>query len=110
MHPRTAGIDWTLDELIFDPPTDGVAIAMFERHNRSEQALGLRWVQHGATSTTYFGKDSEWILLPFEFAACVARRIIEKKAAGMNGIRAEGFQKMLKLLLDQEAIVPNICY
>ena len=109
MHPRTAGVDWNLDALIFEASPAGIAIAMFERRGGSERALGFRWVQSGE-ATTYFGKDSDWILLPNDFAVCAARRIIEKKAVGMEGIHEDGYRKMLSMLLDEEEIIPGMCY
>jgi hypothetical protein len=109
MHPQTAGIDWTLDQLIFEAHPSGIALAMFERNSGTEHSLGFRWIQHGS-ATTYFGKNSEWVLLPHDFAVCAARKIIEKKAAGMQGIHEKGFQVMLKYLLDQEEIIPFMGY
>lgn len=109
IHPQTAGVEWTLTELVYEASPAGIAIAMFERNNRTEQAFGFRWIQDGA-ATTYFGKNSEWILLPHDFATCAARRIIEKKAAGMTGIHEKGFQMMVKMLLRDEEIIPGICY
>ena len=108
-HPQTANVDWTLDELIFEASPAGIAIAMFQRNNGAEQAFGIRWI-HTDGGTTYFGKDSEWILLPHEFAVCAAKRLIEKQAAGMGGLRDGGFKKMMKYLLYQEDIIPAICY
>jgi hypothetical protein len=98
-----------LAELVYDASAAGIAVGMFERTEGTEQALGFRWVRNGA-GHTYFGKDSEWVLLPHDFAVCVARRLIEKKAAGMDGIREEGFRRMMIYLLDEEEIVPNIRY
>jgi hypothetical protein len=109
MHPQTAGIDWLLDELIFEAQPAGIAIAMFTRRNGTEQALGFRWIQQGQ-ATTYFGKNSEWILLPHDFAVCAARKIIEKRAAGMPDIYEAGFRKMVKMLTDQEDIIAAIGY
>lgn len=108
-HPKTAGVEWALDEIIFDGSPDGIAIAMFERNKGTEHAFGIRWV-HTGNAINYFGKDSEWILLPHEFAVCAAKRLIEKRAAGMGGIRDDGFKKMMKYLLSQEEIIPAICY
>ncbi len=98
-----------LDEMIFDGSPDGIAIAMFERNKGTEHAFGIRWV-HTGDATNYFGKDSEWILLPHEFAVCAAKRLIEKKAAGMSAIQDRGFQKMMKYLVCEEEVIPGICY
>jgi hypothetical protein len=108
-HPQTAGVNWKLDELVFEASPAGIAVAMFERNSGTEQAFGIRWIHTGG-GTTYFGKDTEWILLPHEFAVCAAKRLIEKQAAGMSGIRSEGFKRMMKYLLDQEEIIPAIGY
>lgn len=109
MHPQTAGVNWTLDELIYEATPAGIALAMFVRHDGTEHALGFRWIQK-PPATTYFGKESEWILLPHDFAVSAARSMIEKRAAGMPDIRDAGFQKMVRMLVDQEAIIPAMGY
>ena len=105
-HPTTAGADWSLDELIFDAEGPGIAIALFSRRNGTETAMGYRWL----TQQTYFGKDSEWILLPHMFSVDAAHRLAAKKAAGMKGIKEAGFQKMIRWMERQEDILPAIGY
>lgn len=103
-HPTTAGVDWTLDELIFDADGPGIAIALFSRRNATEIAMGYRWL----TDQTYFGRESDWILLPHEFSVDAAQRLAAKKAAGMKGIREAGFLKMMRWMKSQDEILPAI--
>ncbi|WP_068142520.1 hypothetical protein [Roseimaritima ulvae] len=105
-HPTTAGTEWQLDAMIFDADGPGIAIALFTRNRGTETAMGFRWL----TDQTYFGKESEWILLPHEFSADAARRLATKKAAGMTGIHSSGFKKMMKWMKRQEDVIPGICY
>jgi hypothetical protein len=105
-HPTIAGKVWKLDEMIFDADGPGIAIALFTRHNGTEISMGYRWL----TAQTYFGKESEWILLPHEFAVDAVRRLAIKKAAGMEGINERGFSKMIEWMKSQEEIIPSISY
>ena len=105
-HPDTAGIEWVLDELVFDAEGPGIAIALFTRNNGTETSMGYRW----CTTKTYFGKESEWILLPHEFSVDAAKRLAIKRAAGMKGIKESGFQKMISWMIRQEDIIDGIGY
>ena len=105
-HPTTAGIDWELDEVIYDAQGPGIAIALFTRNQRTETSIGFRWL----TEETYFGKESEWILLPSEFSRDAARNLAAKKAAGMRGIQRSGFRKMMKWIIEQDDLLPFIEY
>ncbi len=105
-HPSTAGIDWILDEVIYDSKGPGIAIALFTRNNGTETSMGFRWL----TDQTFFGKESEWILMPSEFSRDAARRLAAKKSAGLKGIRQSGFNKMLKWITEQEDLLPFIEY
>jgi hypothetical protein len=105
-HPNTAGIHWTLDELVFDSQGPGIAIALFTRNKGTETAMGYRW----CTNQTYFEKDSEWILLPMEFAVDAAKRLSIKRAAGMKGIQEEGFRKMIAFIMHHEENLEGISY
>ena len=105
-HPSTAGTNWKLDELVFDADGPGIAIAVFTRNKGTETSIGFRWL----TDETYFGRESEWILLPHDFAVDVARRLAVKKAAGMSGISDEGFAKVMDLMKQQEEVIPGIGY
>ena len=105
-HPTTAGTAWQLDEMIFDADGPGIAIALFTRHNGTEISMGYRWL----TTQTYFGKESDWILLPHEFSVDAGRRLAIKKAAGMKGIDERGYAKMIEWMKSQEDIIPAMCY
>lgn len=108
-HPLTAGIDWILEELVFEASPSGIAVAMFCRNGKTERALGFRWLQEG-NATTYFGKNSEWILLPYDFAVPIARGFIVKYVAGMNGINKAGLDLMVRDLIESDDIVPAMGY
>ena len=118
MHPLTAGHDWRLDEIVYDDGRSGIAVALFTRHTGSELALGFRWIYDGDVQvlaglewrTPYFGKSSEWVLLPNDFAVPAAMSLIAKHAAGMRKINEAGMKKMVSWLASQEAIVPAFGY
>ena len=103
-HPTTAGVDWQLLALVYEESGAGIAIALFSRNNETETSLGFRWL----TDKTFFGKETEWILLPSEFSRGVAMKLAAKGAAGMRGLQRKGMRKMLNWLVDQEELLPFI--
>ena len=117
MHPEIAGLNWNLDEIVYDDGEEGIAVALFTR-TKGEQAIGFRWLSNGKVNTIngidwpvpYFGKSSEWILLPHDFAVPIAKVIIEKNAVGISKINKAGFEKMIAKLIEEEEIIASIGY
>ena len=117
MHPQTAGKNWLLDELVYDDGNSGIAVALFTR-TEGELALGFRWISDGKSTkiegkdwpTPYFGKDSEWVLLPHAFAVPIAKVLIEKYVAGNPKINESGFRKMIDKLKNEEELLGGITY
>lgn len=117
-HPQIAGYDWTLDSLVYDDGVEGIAVAMFSRHNGTESALGFRWMFNGKVTysggfewrSPYFGKSSEWVLLPYAFAVPVAKELMVKHSAGMRTLNEEGFKKMVAMLVAEEDVIPGMGY
>lgn len=117
MHPQTSGKDWALNELVYDDGDSGIAVALFTR-TEGELAIGFRWISDGKTTkisgvewpTPYFGRDSEWVLLPHDFAVPIAKVLIEKHAAGMPKINEPGFKKMVEQLKKDEDLRDRMGY
>jgi|GEM_PF-4309404 len=105
-HPKTAGKDWNLEDLIYDAEGSGIAIALFERNNRTERSIGFRWL----TKKTFFGKETEWILLPSVMSDDLIKSLIIKQQAGMQGVNTEALNKALEKLIIEEQILPEIDY
>jgi hypothetical protein len=54
--------------------------------------------------------ETEWFILPYDFAVAVARSLIERRTGGLQGFNDAGFKAMVKWLLDEEAISDALCY
>ena len=58
----------------------------------------------------WMGGETDWFILPFDFAVLIGRALIERKVAGLSGFNQAGFDAMVKWLLDSEAISDAVCY
>lgn len=118
-HPQNAKGGWKLDTVVFDGGSAGIVVALLIRGETTRMAL--RWappferIDKNGKSIKYYPwtkEETEWFLLPLDFSIPIAKMLIERKVT--KGLEEwfdeEGFEKMVKWLVDEESISDSICY
>ena len=81
--------------------------------------FGMRWLDPGdATSKSgtvlelgnIMGGETDWFLLPHSLATAVASRLVEQRAAGLNGFVDEGYNAMVLWLVENGEIYDGMAY
>lgn len=117
VHPSKANGGWEIVQIVYSASFAGIAAALMRHGERF--SLALRWLpdreafdKEGVpvTLTSSMNGETEWFVLPSDFAVAVGRALIERKVAGLDGFNEEGFQAMVAWLVDLEVISSGICY
>lgn len=61
-------------------------------------------------TTNLMGGETSWFLLPHTFGAVVGKKLVEQKIAGLCGFQREGFNRMVKWLVEMEHLDDVMCY
>ena len=108
-NPKIAGDGWELKEIVFNSGLAGILVGMFERD--TFLSMALRWLPDVEAEgpdgkmqeiTTIHGKETDWMILPFDFAKAIGKELIEKKVLGVPKFNEKGFRLMLNWLLENE--------
>lgn len=60
-------------------------------------------------TTNKMGGETAWFLLPFDFGVAVAKSLVEKKIAGLEGLSEDGFARTVAWLVDLEELTNAMC-
>jgi hypothetical protein len=116
-HPSTAKGGWELAEIVYGEKFAGIAVALMRHEKRS--GLALRWLpsreatdKNGETRSigSWMDGETDWFILPFDFAISIGRMLIERKVAGSGGFSDNGFRAMIEWLVDEGGIDSAVCY
>lgn len=110
-----------LKHLIYEDDVIAVGLTAFRYENAKEEILRLviRYlppkIYHSkdgelSKTTNTMGGATDWFVLPFSFAAPIGRKLIEQRAAGLQGFDEVGFASMVRWLVDLEEIDDAMCY
>jgi hypothetical protein len=64
------------------------------------------------TAVPWTGEETDWFPLPFDFSVAIAKMLIERKVTREfdREFNEDGFEKMIKWLVDSEGIANSISY
>ncbi len=124
-HPKSAPGGWKLEYLIYPGGFGEIAVGML-RHDRlvddpkrksgkrkvTHRMMGLRWCPSGKGVETWQVGAQDWFVLPFTFAAAIARSLLQMNATGFDGFDEKGFAKFVAWLTDygQQGVDDALCY
>lgn len=114
---------WKLKHIVFNDGPCGICVALFEDEDGAIR-MGMRWLPNRKTKdkegnevecTSLQGDETDWIIIPSDFAGVIGKELIGKKVAGFpninnEGFNEEGFKFMVDWLLECEVIFDGICY
>jgi hypothetical protein len=103
---------------------DGIiAVALFAKsENAAERSLfkiQIKYLQPQShrnkegelvAVTNIMGGETDWFIIPYSFSVAVAKTLIEQKTSGLPGFSEEGFERMIKWLIELEEIQDAMCY
>ncbi len=61
-------------------------------------------------TTNCMGGETDWFILPYDFGVASAKRLIEQKVGGLTGFNGDGFQKMVRWLVEMQEMPDAMCY
>ncbi len=61
-------------------------------------------------TTNLMGGETSWFLLPHTLGAAVGKKLTEQKTAGLSGFQDDGFNRMVKWLVEMEHLDDAMCY
>jgi len=61
-------------------------------------------------TTNNMGGATDWFVVPSSFDGAIGRKLIEQRAAGLQGFNEDGFSAMVSWLLDLEEIEDAMGY
>lgn len=109
-HPTTAPGGWKLEYIVFPGAPGEMAVGVLQRESRL--MMGVRWCEGDGRIAPWQEGSADWIVLPFTFAAAIARSLLQMKATGFAGFDDSGMQRLIKWMTgyDQQAVDDCICY
>src|SRR5215204_72330 len=60
--------------------------------------------------TNSMGGETDWFVVPHTFGVAIAKKMIEQKAAGLQGFNESGFERMMNWLIGLEELDDAMCY
>ena len=60
--------------------------------------------------TNVMGGETDWFIVPYSFSVAIAKTLIEQKISGLSGFSDDGFERMIKWLVELEEIQDAMCY
>jgi hypothetical protein len=61
-------------------------------------------------TTNMMGGETDWFLLPHTLGAAIGMKLVELRAGGLSGFKDDGFNRMLKWLVEMEHLQDAMCY
>jgi hypothetical protein len=61
-------------------------------------------------TTNNMGGATDWFVLPSSFGGPIGRKLIEQRAAGLQGFDEDGFSAMVRWLVGLDEIDDAVCY
>ena len=109
-HPTTAPGGWKLAYIVYPGSPGEMAVGVLQRE--SHRMMGVRWCEAGNGADTWQEGMSDWVVLPFTFAAAISRSLLQMKATGFTGFDQSGLQKLIEWMTDYDhhAVDDCICY
>jgi hypothetical protein len=115
---------WSTHLVEYAVYSDGViAVSLvaedMERAEKNLVNLAIRWLPPVPCRdkagklvpiTNVMGGETDWFWLPHTFGAAVGKKLVEQKAAGLEGFQADGFARMVAWLVDMEELDDAMCY
>ena len=103
---------------------DGIiAVALFAKsENAAERSLfniQIKYLQPQSHQnkegelvavTNVMGGETDWFIVPYSFSVVIAKNLIEQKISGLSGFSEDGFERMIKWLVELEEIQDSMCY
>lgn len=116
-HSKITVNEWELKEIVFDDGPAGIVVGMLERETLLSMAL--KWSKNvkrknheGKESEvkSIHGKETDWMIIPFDFAKAIGKELIEKKILGKAGFNEKGFHLMINWLLENGGVFDGMSY
>ncbi|MCP4347873.1 MAG: hypothetical protein GY795_20410 [Desulfobacterales bacterium] len=97
----------------------GLNIENTDADERDLIQLTIRWLKPKsykkkdgtiAEITNIMGGETSWFILPHSFGVAVGKKLVEQKTAGLSGFQEDGFNRMVKWLVEMEHLDDSMCY
>lgn len=107
-----------IKSVVYDDGEIAVAIVQTEQDSNIVH-LAMKWLnpqpiqrKDGTIepTTNLMGGETDWFILPFTFAAAIARVLIELKVTAMPYFNEVGFSEMVNWLVELEEVHDAMCY
>ncbi|PLW67932.1 hypothetical protein C0039_14960 [Pseudohalioglobus lutimaris] len=108
IHPKSGPGEWNLQHLVYAGGYGETAVALLSDGKRT--AMALRWCEGNENVKPWQGEETGWFLIPYSFAAAIAKSLVQMKAAGGVPFDEDGFTAMLDWLIEDEGIESALCY
>jgi hypothetical protein len=100
---------WSVSHIVFDDAPGGIGVALLTNGQRT--MLGLRWHEGRDTVEPWPADATGYFLLPFTFAAAIARSLLTMKACGsVSGFNEAGVTALVHWLAELQAVDDALCY
>ena len=110
-----------IEHLIYEDGT--ISVSLFaESENAAERNLfkiQMKYLQPQSHQnkegelvevTNIMDGETDWFILPYSFSVPIAKTLIEQKTSRLSGFDEEGFERMIKWLIEMEEISDSMCY
>jgi hypothetical protein len=90
-----------------------------ERAQKNLVHLAIRWLPplpyrdkagNLVPTTNVMGGETDWFRLPHSFGVAVGKKLVEQRAAGLQGFQDDGFARMVAWLVEMEELDDAMCY
>lgn len=110
-----------IEHIIYE---DGViSVALFAKNKKAAESslynIQIKYLQPQSyrnkedeiiNTTNAMGGETDWFIVPYSFSVTVAKTLIEQKISGLSGFNEDGFEQMIKWLIELEEIQDAMCY
>ena len=111
-----------LHRAVYNDTAVSVALVFpFEEEQRRQLSLAIRWLKpqpyigrdgREVQPTNKMGGETDWFILPKTFGYAVGRVLVEQKTSSMlaDCFDDDGFELLVKWLVDDEELTDCMCY